>query len=85
MPALQIKSVTARRIARLAARRKRSPQRVLDAALAAGLDYEEWFQREVAKGLAELDAGKGLSHEQMLKNQARRKAVSPARVNFQSD
>lgn len=75
MPALQIKSVTARRIARLAARRKRSPQRVLDAALAAGLDYEEWFQREVAKGLAELDAGKSLSHEQMLKNQARRKAA----------
>ena len=75
MPALQIKSVTARRIARLAARRRRSPQRVLDAALAAGLDYEEWFQREVAKGLAELDAGKGLSHEQMLKNQARRKAA----------
>jgi predicted transcriptional regulator len=75
MPALQIKSVTVRRIARLAARRKRSPQRVLDAALAAGLDYEEWFQREVAKGLAELDAGKALSHEQMLKNQARRKAA----------
>ena len=75
MPALQIKSVTARRIARLAARRKRSPQRVLDAALAAGLDHEEWFQREVAKGLAELDAGKALSHEQMLKNQARRKAA----------
>ena len=75
MPALQIKSVTVRRIARLAARRKRSPQRVLDAALAAGLDYEEWFQREVAKGLAQLDAGKALSHEQMLKNQARRKAA----------
>ena len=75
MPALQIKSVTVRRIARLAARRKRSPQRVLDAALAAGLDYEEWFQREVAKGLAEIDAGKSLSHEQMLKNQAHRKAA----------
>jgi predicted transcriptional regulator len=75
MPALQIKSVTARRIARLAARRKRSPQRVLEAALAAGLDFEEWFQREVAKGLAELDAGKALSHEQMLKNQERRKAA----------
>jgi hypothetical protein len=27
------------------------------------------------KGLAELDAGKVLSHEQMLKNQARRKAA----------
>ena len=75
MPALQIKSATARRIARLAARRKRSPQRVLDAALASGLAYEEWFQREVAKGLADLDAGKVVTHEQAMKNLARRKAA----------
>ena len=75
MPSLQIKSATARRIERLAARRKRSPQRVLDAALAAGLAYEEWFQREVAKGLAEIDAGKVLKHEQVLKNMARRKSA----------
>ena len=75
MTALQIKPATARRIARLAARRKRSPQRVLDAALAAGLAYEEWFQREVAKGIADLDAGRIVTHEQVLRNQARRKAA----------
>ena len=75
MPSLQIRIATARRIERLAARRKRSPQRILDAALAAGLDYEEWFQREVAKGLADLDAGRVLKHEQVLRNMARRKAA----------
>lgn len=75
MPALQIKSATARRIARLAAQRKRSPQRVLEAALSTGLAYEEWFQREVLKGLSDLDAGKVVSHEQVRRNMARRKAV----------
>jgi predicted transcriptional regulator len=48
---------------------------VLNAALHAGLDYEEWFQRAVAKGLAELDAGKAIPHEQVLKQLARSKAA----------
>jgi predicted transcriptional regulator len=48
---------------------------VLDSALAAGLDYEEWFQMAVAKGLAELDAGKAIPHEQMLRDLARRKTA----------
>ena len=29
-------------------------RRILDAALSAGLDYLEWFQREVAKGQADM-------------------------------
>jgi predicted transcriptional regulator len=48
---------------------------VLDSALTAGLDYEEWFQREVAKGLAELDAGKAIPHERVVIDLARRKAA----------
>lgn len=48
---------------------------MLNAALHAGLDYEEWFQQEVAKGLAELDAGKAIPHEQVLKHLARSKAA----------
>jgi predicted transcriptional regulator len=75
MSGLRISTAAARRIARLAARRKRPPQRVLDTALKAGLDYEEWFQGEVAKGLADLEAGRVLSHQRLLKDIARRKAV----------
>jgi predicted transcriptional regulator len=48
---------------------------VLNSALQAGLDYHEWFHTQVAKGLAELNAGKVLSHTAVLKDLARRKAA----------
>ena len=54
MSKLRISSAAARRIARLAKAGGHTPQRVLDAALKAGLDYLEWFQREVAKGKADM-------------------------------
>lgn len=41
MSILHISSTAARRIAKLAARRRRSTQEILDAALAAGIAYEE--------------------------------------------
>ena len=75
MANLRISSTAARRIARMAARVNRPQQRVLEDALKAGLEYEEWFQKAVAKGLADLDAGRTVSHQQVLKNLARRKAV----------
>lgn len=75
MPELRISATAARRIARLAARVKRPRQRVLEDALKAGLDYELWFRRAVAKGLADLDAGRTISHQHVLSNLARRKAA----------
>jgi len=75
MSDLRIPNGAARRIARLASRRKRPAQRVLDTALRTGLDYEEWFQREVAKGLGDLNAGRVLSHRRVLNAIARRKAM----------
>ena len=75
MADLRISSTAARRIARIAARVRRPQQRVLEDALTAGLEYEEWFQTAVAKGIADLDAGRTVSHQQVLKNLARRKAV----------
>ncbi len=41
----------------------------------AEYEYEEWFLAAVAKGLADLDAGRTVSHQQVLKNLARRKAA----------
>lgn len=75
MPDLRISTTVARRIARIAARGKRPQQRVLEDALKAGLAYEEWFRAAVAKGLSDLDAGRSISHRQVLKNLARRKAA----------
>ena len=75
MPELWISTTVARRIARVAARVKRPQRRVLEDALNAGLDYEMWFGRAIAKGLADLDAGRTVSHRQVLSNLARRKAA----------
>jgi predicted transcriptional regulator len=75
MSSLRISSAAARRIARLAQRQQRPRQHMLDSALTAGLDYEEWFQSEVAKGLTDLHAGRILSHAKVLKELARRKAA----------
>jgi predicted transcriptional regulator len=54
------------------------PSRRISSAAArriARLDYEEWFQSQVAKGLADLDTGRILSHAKVLKELARRKAA----------
>ena len=75
MADLRISNTVARRIARIAARAKRPQQLVLEDALRAGLEYEEWFQTAVTRGLADLDAGRTVSHQQVLKNLARRKAA----------
>ena len=75
MAELRISSTAARRIARIAARVKRPQQRVLEDALKAGLEYEEWFLAAGAKGLADLDPGRTVSHQQAVKNLARRKAA----------
>ena len=72
----RISNAAARRIARLAKSGGRTPQRVLDAALRAGLDYVQWFQRDVAKGRAVMhSARKAVSPEQVLKNLTRIKAA----------
>jgi hypothetical protein len=63
MSNLRISNAAARRIARLAKSGGCTPQRVLDAALKAGLDHVQWFQREVAMAQAEmLNARKRLKH-----------------------
>ena len=76
MSKLRTSNAAARRIARLAKSRGCTPQRVLDFALRAGLDYVESFQRDVAKGQAAMhSARKAVSPEQVLKNLIRIKAA----------
>jgi predicted transcriptional regulator len=35
------------------------------------LDHDEWFKREVDKGLSSLDDGKSVSHEEVLRQMER--------------
>jgi len=58
-PAVQAKLV------RLAAERGSEPEALAREAIERFVDYDEWFIREVEKGLAQVDRGEVLTHEQV--------------------
>jgi predicted transcriptional regulator len=58
-PAVQEKLI------RLAAERGRDPEALAREAIEQYVDYDEWFVREVDKGLAQVDRGEVLTHEQV--------------------
>ncbi|MCA1974528.1 MAG: hypothetical protein LDL44_16965 [Caenispirillum sp.] len=60
-----------RRLEKLAQEAGRTPRAMLKYVLRDGFDYTEEFVRKVKEGLAELDAGKGVSRV-VVSEQARR-------------
>jgi len=48
---------------RIASQAGKAPDEVVREVVASYLDHEEWFRQEVGKGLASLDQGKTVSHE----------------------
>jgi predicted transcriptional regulator len=54
------------RVAALAAETHRDPQAVLAELLGAALDEDAAFRAEVRAGLAELDAGKSVTHDEAM-------------------
>jgi len=53
------------KLGRLAAARGSNPEVLAREAVERFVDYDEWFIREVEKGLASLDQGKLLSHDEV--------------------
>ena len=51
------------RLSRAAGRRGISPELLVREAIERAVDYDDWFVREVEKGLAQIDAGQVLTHE----------------------
>jgi predicted transcriptional regulator len=51
------------KLARLAAEQGRNTEALVQEAIACFVDYDEWFIREVEKGLASADRGELLTHE----------------------
>jgi predicted transcriptional regulator len=51
------------KLARAARRRGVSAETLIREAIERAVDYDEWFIREVEKGLAQIDAGQVLTHE----------------------
>ncbi len=48
---------------RIASQTGKGPDEIVRELVASYLDHEEWFRREVDKGIASLDQGKTVSHE----------------------
>jgi predicted transcriptional regulator len=53
------------KLTRLAAERGRDPEMLTREAIESFVSYDEWFIREVEKGLAQIDRGETLSHEEV--------------------
>jgi predicted transcriptional regulator len=50
---------------RIALEAGKRPEQIVQELVASHLDHDEWFRQEVAKGLASLDSGKLVSHEEV--------------------
>ncbi len=53
-----------KRLEKISASSRLSPASIVKQAVQDRLDYEEWFLTQVDAGLAELNAGKGISDEE---------------------
>jgi len=53
------------KLARLAAERGSDAEALASEAIERFVNYDEWFLSEVEKGLAQIDEGKTLTHEQV--------------------
>ena len=53
------------KLARLAAERGQNAAALAGEAIERFVDYDEWFIREVEKGLAQIDRGEVLTHEEV--------------------
>ncbi len=53
------------RLSRIASEAGKAPSQVVQELVADYLDHDEWSKREVEKGLASLDSGKFVSHEEV--------------------
>ena len=53
------------KLARLAAQRGRDAETLAREAIERFVDYDEWFIEEVEKGLAQIERGEVLTHEEV--------------------
>ena len=53
------------KLARIAHERRTNPEALAQEAIERLVDYDDWFMREVGKGLAQIERGETLSHEEV--------------------
>ena len=53
------------KINQIASETGKAPNEIVQELVASQLSHDEWFRQEVGKGLASLDTGESMSHEEV--------------------
>ena len=64
MNAITLPQTLLKRLEKISAGTRHTPQSIVKQAVADRLEYEEWKMEQIDAGLAELKAGKGISHNE---------------------
>ena len=67
------------KLARAAGRRGVSAEVLIREAIERAVDYDDWFLREIDRGLAQIDAGQVLTHEAVGARLEQKLAEHPSR------
>ena len=57
-----------KRLEKISAASRRSPEAIVKQAITEKLEYEEWALRQIDAGLADIAAGRTLTHDDFLKS-----------------
>ncbi len=62
--AITLPQTVLKRLEKVTAGTRRTPQSIIKQAVIDRIEYEEWALEQIDAGLAELKAGKGIPHEE---------------------
>ena len=68
---ISLSSEVEEKLNRIASQAGKNPDQVVRELVVNYLEHDEWFRQEVGKGLASLDQGKSVSHEEMRREMER--------------
>ena len=68
-----------KRLEKISAGSRHTPQSIIKQAIADRLEYEEWKLEQIDAGLADIKAGRVISHEEMIARMDRKIGAANAR------
>ena len=63
---IQLKPELADKVNQIASQSGRQPNQVVEELVETYVDHDHWFRQEVEKGLAQLDRGEFLEHDEVM-------------------
>ena len=70
MQPVTLSATVLKRLEKISTASRRSPENIVKQAIAEKLEYEEWALQQIDAGLADVKAGRVLSHDAFLKTLA---------------